>query len=312
MSEKSNSKSTKESKSTSKKEEDSKSNSKKEEITKKDEEVKLKTTSKTNEDAAQNEYLEDFFQMRRLADKASQNSDPTPIYLVAVGALFIFLLLAGAVWVITDNMKDSILNEKIEGLIDEEKVNKTISTVNGDMISFRLDGTKYTRQFKGSAKAEVTLIEFSEFQCPFCTRVQPTIEQILDEYDGQVNMVHMNFIVHPTAHLSSQAVECAGKQDKYMSMHDKIFETSKTDDAGLKELAEEIGLDMDDYNECISSAEMKSTVDAQTNLGRTYDVRGTPSFLIGKIKNGHFYGQLLVGAQPLENFKTVIDESLTG
>ena len=166
------------------------------------------------------------------------------------------------------------------------------------------------REIKGSSDAEIIMVEFSEYQCPYCKRVQPTVEQLIEEYDGKVAMAHMNFIVHASAHLSSQAVECAGDQDKYFQMHDKIFETSKTDEAGLKEVAAEIGLDMDKFNPCLEDGEKIETIDAQTKIGKTQAIRGTPSFIIGKLENGKVSGNLLVGAQPITEFKKTIDSLL--
>ncbi|PIT84659.1 hypothetical protein COU37_01905 [Candidatus Micrarchaeota archaeon CG10_big_fil_rev_8_21_14_0_10_45_29] len=165
------------------------------------------------------------------------------------------------------------------------------------------------RDILGSADAQITMVEFSEFQCPYCTRAHPTVKQLLSDYDGKLNLVHMNFIVHPTATTSSVSVECAGDQDKYYEMHDKIFTTQITDADGLKGLAAEVGLDMATYNACMSAGK-SAELAAQQSAASAIGVRGTPTFLIGKMQNGKVVGEILVGAQPIENFKALIDAQM--
>jgi protein-disulfide isomerase len=163
-----------------------------------------------------------------------------------------------------------------------------------------------SRPFKGDADASIVVVEFSEFQCPFCTRAQPTIEQLLEDYDGKLKTVHMNFIVHESAKLASVAAECAEDQGKYYEMHDLIFETSKTDEAGLKELAGQLGLDMDEFSACLGAGK-DDVLAIQQAAGSSNGVRGTPSFVIGKEIDGKVIGTLIVGAQPIDQFKQILE-----
>ena len=165
------------------------------------------------------------------------------------------------------------------------------------------------RSIKGPTTAKVTIIEFSDFQCPFCVRVQPTMAQLEKDYAGKVNFVHINFVVHPTATPAHVATECAGDQNKYWQMHDMIFATSKTDAASLRLMAQNISMDMDKYDACILAGK-DATLAAQKAIGSAIGVSGTPSFVIG-VRNGtKVNGQLVVGAQDISAFKTAIDAQL--
>lgn len=163
------------------------------------------------------------------------------------------------------------------------------------------------REIMGDESADVVMVEFSEFQCPFCTRVQPTIHQLLEDYDGKLKVAHMNFIVHQSARTASVAAECAADQGKYYEMHDLIFETQKTDVDGLTELAQQLGLDVDQFSTCLASDQKDDVLAEQQKAGTENGIRGTPSFIIGKEVDGVVTGTLVVGAQPIDKFKTVLD-----
>lgn len=165
------------------------------------------------------------------------------------------------------------------------------------------------RTIKGPTTAKVTIVEFSEFLCPYCVRVQPTMAQLEKDYAGKVNFVHFNFMVHATAATSLAAVECAGDQNKYWPMQTQIYATKKTDAAGLRQLAQELGLDMTKYDACMAAGK-DATIAAQKAIGSSIGVSGTPSFVIG-IRNGSkVSGQMVVGAQDISAFKAAIDAQL--
>ncbi len=157
------------------------------------------------------------------------------------------------------------------------------------------------RAILGNASAKLTIVEFSDFQCPFCVRVQPTMHQVMNASGGQIDMIHINYIVHPTAKPAHVAVECAGDQNKYWAMHDLIFNTSTTDDTGLKTLAQSLGLDMAKFNNCTATGK-DATLAAQQAAGSAAGVGGTPSFIIGVRKGDIVTGRLVVGALPYENY----------
>ena len=163
----------------------------------------------------------------------------------------------------------------------------------------------YTKVSKGPADALVTIIEFSEFQCPFCTRVNPTIKKIMDTYKDKVRVVfkHNPLPFHKDAPLAAQAANAAGKQGKFWEMHDVLFKNQKKlKPENINAYAKEVGLDMTKFAADLNSAENKKAVAADQALARQFGARGTPNFFIN--------GRNLVGAQPFPAFKTIIDEEL--
>ncbi len=158
---------------------------------------------------------------------------------------------------------------------------------------------------KGSDKALVTIIEWSDFQCPFCSRVGGTLKQIEDTYGAKVRIAfkHQPLPMHPNAPIAAEASMAAHEQGKFWQMHDAMFADQEgLDRASLEKKAAAIGLDMGKFKAALDSGKFKQIVaDDQAQAGK-FGVRGTPSFYIN--------GRPLRGAQPFENFKTVIDEEL--
>jgi protein-disulfide isomerase len=159
----------------------------------------------------------------------------------------------------------------------------------------------------GPDNAPVTIVEFSDFQCPYCSKVEPTIKRVMADYAGKVRFVFRDYPLpfHEHAEKASEASHCAEAQDKnkYWPMHDAMFSNQdKLDVDGLKSLAKGIGLDEKKFAECLDSGAQKATVDANQKAGAAVGVQGTPHFFV----NGH----ALNGAQPYEEFKKVIDHEL--
>ena len=158
---------------------------------------------------------------------------------------------------------------------------------------------------KGGENAKVTIIEFSDFQCPFCNRVSPTLAQIEREYGDQVQIAfkHMPLSIHAQAPQAHAASEAAHRQGKFWEMHDKIFSNQRDlSVATLEGHARAIGLDMDRYSKDVSDASVKKKIDDDMNQASKLGVTGTPAFFIN--------GKYLSGAQPFENFKRMIDAAL--
>ena len=160
---------------------------------------------------------------------------------------------------------------------------------------------------KGPEGAPITLVEFSDFECPFCVRVLPTIEQVQQTYGDQVRIVYRQFplnAIHPNAQLSAEASLCADAQGKFWEMHDAIFEArGKAGADRLKTIASDLGMDSDLFGTCLDSGEFRSQVAADVEAGRQAGVTGTPALFI----NGRF----LSGAQPFNVVSRVIDDELT-
>jgi protein-disulfide isomerase len=158
---------------------------------------------------------------------------------------------------------------------------------------------------RGSKSAKITVVEWADFQCPFCVRVNPTLEQIKKEYGDKVRFAfkHLPLSMHAKARAAHQAAEAAHRQGKFWEMHDLIFESPRdlSPEVYLR-YANEIGLDIDRYNSDLSSSSVRKVIDDDLAMAGKLGVTGTPSFFI----NGRF----LSGAQPYGSFARVIDEEL--
>lgn len=172
---------------------------------------------------------------------------------------------------------------------------------------------------KGSEDAELTIYEFSDFECPFCGRFySQTLPQIISDYidTGKVNLVYKDFPLpfHPSATKAAIASECAEEQGKFWEMHDKLFENQQSwGNQGpavsvplFKQYAKDLSLDSTKFDSCLDTDKYAKEVQEDTAEGGQY-VSGTPSFFIGNKKNGY---TLLVGAQPFPAFQQAIDEKL--
>jgi protein-disulfide isomerase len=158
---------------------------------------------------------------------------------------------------------------------------------------------------KGPANAPIEVIEFADFECPYCLAAAPTVKRVLDTYGDRIRFVFRNFPLqtHPRARPAAEAAQCANEQGKFWPYHDRLFEDpKKLGDPDLKQTAVDLGLDAAKFNACFDSHKYQSVVDSDAQAGSEAGVSGTPAFFIN--------GRLLTGAQPFENFKRVIDEEL--
>jgi len=160
--------------------------------------------------------------------------------------------------------------------------------------------------FKGPATAQVTLVEFQDFHCPFCQRVQPTLAQVVERYGDRVKVVYRDFPIdqlHPQARKAHEAARCANDQGKFWAYHDVLY--AKLPKAGAEELiayAQETGLDLPQFEQCIARRTHRDDVQKDIDDGIRAGVTGTPTFFIN--------GRPLSGALPLQAFARVIDEEL--
>lgn len=158
---------------------------------------------------------------------------------------------------------------------------------------------------KGNPNAKVTIVEFSDYECPFCSRVEPTIAQLLKDYPNDVRVAFINnpLPFHKNAMPAAKAAVAAFKQGKAWEMHDALFANQKAlTPEFFKAKAAELGLDAARFEADMNSPETQQFIDKGMNDGKPHGVSGTPSFLIN--------GRLLVGAQPVDAFKKVIDEEI--
>ncbi|MEW5828550.1 MAG: DsbA family protein [Chloroflexota bacterium] len=161
----------------------------------------------------------------------------------------------------------------------------------------------------GPEDAEIVIVEFSDYQCPYCTKWhQEVYKQLLAEYPDQIRFVYRNFpltSIHPDAMEAAQAALCAGDQGAYWDYHDKLFGAAY----GLgmdayQQYARELGLDAQSLVDCIESAKYEEYVLADMDFAINLGINSTPTFFIN--------GLAVVGAQPLNVFKQVIEKELAG
>jgi protein-disulfide isomerase len=158
----------------------------------------------------------------------------------------------------------------------------------------------------GPKDAPVTIVEFSDFHCPFCGRVVATLKKIMRLYPQQVRLAFRDFPIanlHPMAPKAAEAARCAGEKGKFWEYHDLLFESqAKTTPADFKRFAEQLKLDADSFATCLDSGKYAAAVAADVQEGARLGITGTPTFFIN--------GRLVVGALPLEMFQRLIDREL--
>ena len=161
-------------------------------------------------------------------------------------------------------------------------------------------------RLRGDSKAPVTIVEFSDFSCPYCRKVESTLTEVLAKYPGKVKLGYRDFPlrqIHPQAQLAAEASRCAVEQGKYWEYHDVLFanpEKQQRDD--LIGYARTLKMDDKQFDTCLSSGRFKPQIDQDIQLGTRLGVVATPGFFV----NGIF----LNGAQPAAAFEQVIDQEL--
>ena len=158
---------------------------------------------------------------------------------------------------------------------------------------------------KGGASAQVEVIEFADFQCPYCLAAAPTVKKVMEAYGDRIRLVYRNYPLpnHPQAQPAAEAAQCANEQGQFWPYHDRLFaEAGKLSDADLKKAAVDLGLNAERFNACVDEHRYKAVVEADQQAGIEAGVNGTPAFFVN--------GRLLSGAQPFEAFKRIIDEEL--
>lgn len=156
----------------------------------------------------------------------------------------------------------------------------------------------------GPVDAKVTLIEYSDFECPYCLKQFDTTKQIVKAFPKDVRIVFRHFPLsfHPEAQKAAEASECAGQQGKFWEMHDIIFEANRAKKMGVdtwKQAAKDLKLDSGKFDKCLDSGEMAAKVASDQNEGSGAGVGGTPATFVN--------GELVEGALPFESFKSAIE-----
>jgi protein-disulfide isomerase len=158
---------------------------------------------------------------------------------------------------------------------------------------------------RGNPNAPITIVQFADYQCYYCNKVQPTIDRVLTEYDGKVRLVYKDFPLpaHSRAQAGALAAHCAGEQGKYWEMNASLMANqSALGDGDLQGYAQAAGVDMPKYNACLASGKWEPIIAASAAEGQRAGVSATPTFFVD--------GTLISGAQGYERFKSVIERQL--
>jgi protein-disulfide isomerase len=171
---------------------------------------------------------------------------------------------------------------------------------------FRANVSTEGAPVRGSAAARVTIVEFSDFHCPYCKQVQPTLARVLSEYGDRVRLVYRDFPldrIHPNARKAAEAARCANNQGKFWEYHDKLYLGGT--DVSLDKLtgfAREVDMNVDSFQQCVAKGKHQAEIDREIQEATSLGVTGTPAFFIN--------GRLVSGAQAYEAFAQVINEEL--
>ncbi len=159
---------------------------------------------------------------------------------------------------------------------------------------------------QGSATAPVTVVEYSDFQCPFCQRVMPTLKELRAKYGDKMRLVWKDFpltMIHPQAFVAAQAGNCAREQGKFWEYHDRLFANQQAlQPEFLKKYAAEVGMDAAKFNACLDSSKYEARVQESLGAGTRLGITSTPTVYVN--------GRMVNGAQPIDVFQTVIDDEL--
>ena len=238
------------------------------------------------------------------------------ISVIAVSLIAVFF--AGSyISLKSEDITKSELNEAIAKLESKVLKNQQVKQPNVQPISVSIDDDP----IRGDQNASVTIVEFSDFQCPFCARFHiQTLPLILEQYvkTGKVKLVYRDFPIqniHPNAISAAVASECAHEQGKYWEYHDTLFENQQVWNNAettsaitiFKEFATELELNQEQFYSCLDSGKYTDEISNDLKDGRTYGITGSPGFFIGNEEIGFVK---INGAQPFVAFKSIIDSPL--
>jgi protein-disulfide isomerase len=178
---------------------------------------------------------------------------------------------------------------------------KTVDNLKAPKVEVATAG----RPERGGAKAPVTIVEFSDYQCPFCKRGEDSVQKVFDTYGDKVRIVFRDYPLpfHERARPAAEAASCANAQGKFWDYNKKLFANQGAlSDDNFKSYAKDLGLDAAKFDECYAKKPFSAAIDKDLADGAAAGVNGTPAFFIN--------GRSLSGAQPFEKFKEIIDEEL--
>jgi len=225
--------------------------------------------------------------------------------LVGGGVVFLLLNIFFSV-----SYKQSFLQAKIDSgensnLPQQQQQAQNTDTVINPAQTIETFNITKDDHISGNPNASITLVEFSDFECPFCERQYQTLQQLLKEYPQEIRLVYKHFPLgfHQYAQKAAEASECASEQDSFWEYHGKLFENQSSYSVdNFKKWASDLGLNSSQFNNCLDSGKYAQKVQADAKEGQQAGVNGTPATFIN--------GQLISGALPYATFKEAIDSLL--
>lgn len=207
---------------------------------------------------------------------------------------------------VRDYLREQKMQERrrsyLASLLQRAKVERFLEEPEPTRIPVSAEGA-FTQ---GPKDARVTIVEFSDFQCPFCSRVVATLKEVMRLYPRQVRLAFRDFPIvslHPKAPKAAEAARCAGEHGKFWEYHDLLFESqAQATIADFKRFAEQLKLDANGFAACLESGKHAAAVASDVQEGTRLGITGTPTFFIN--------GRLVVGALPLETFQRLIEREV--
>lgn len=242
-----------------------------------------------------------------------ENPNPNfiPLSILVAGALIAGAIYFGGGTVSQLTASGTGALPSVNNVADSGGSPSVAGTQGGDQVNIKpVDDQDHIR---GNADAPVKIVEFSDYECPFCNSVHPTLKQVVEEYNGQVAWVYRQFpleSIHPRARAAAEGSECVaalGGNDAFWAFTDKIFEDQQTNLSQLASVAESIGVNAAAFQNCLDSKQYSQAVDDDLADAAAAGGRGTP-YSIVIAPNGKTYA--VSGAQPYATFKSIIDIAL--
>jgi len=248
-----------------------------------------------------------------LPDKIKNVTLTQALYALLIALVFSVGYLLGKVQILEQQGGSTVVAQQQTGnaVVGQTPPGSDTGQVAGETVPFIAEDLDVGHlPVRGDENAPVTMVEFSDFECPFCEQFyQDTLGQIEKDYvdTGKVKIYYRHYPLsfHPSAHKLAVASECANEQGKFWEMHDKIFDNQQAGDFADDTIigwAGDIGLNTDTFASCLSSDKYDDIINTDLTDGTTAGVDGTPSFFVD--------GERLVGAQPYASFKALIDSKL--
>lgn len=209
------------------------------------------------------------------------------------------------------------MRPEIRTMIDEQRPTQALHAfmrelrMEADNIEILLDPPRQDIEtldsdpVRGPADAPVEIVEFSDFQCPFCLRATVTLAELMERHGNQIRFIYKDYPLpnHPHAFKAAEAGNCANEQGRFWDYHDKLFDSQQAlDAASLKEYASELGMDPAAFADCLDEGRYAEQVQQDLAIGRRYGVSSTPTLFIN--------GRVVFGAAPLEAFDRIVQEEL--